>query len=78
MQVGQVIRQYQERFDQRDQQHADDDHGQCAPHFSNAPGDEEQGRERHHRSENREDQRLLDPSCASNRRDDSRHPRLRS
>ena len=76
MQVRQVVWQYQERFGQRDQKHADNDHRQCGPHFPDAPGNEEQGRERRHRSEHREDQRLLDPPRAPDRRNKSRHAPL--
>ena len=70
------IKSIQQRLGQRDEQHAFDDNRQCGSYFSDPAGDEEQGRERRHQSENRENQGILDPPRAPNGRHHSRKATL--
>ena len=66
-QVGQVARQDQQRFDQRDQQHAGQDDRHRAHQVTERARNEEQRGEGRHRREDREDQGPRDPPHAPDR-----------
>ena len=75
-QVGQVPGQNQKRFEKRNQQHADDNNGQCRPYFSNAPRNKHQRGKRRDGSQHREGQCFPDSPRTPNRGDDPRQAPL--
>ena len=73
-QVREVVRQHQQRFDQRHDDHRDHDDRDRAHDVADAAGQEQERGERRDRREHREDQRALNPLRAADRRARARKP----